>query len=42
MALTLVAKPDFSTDTWVATLPFRNTADREQLAAELLAAGLPP
>ena len=42
VALTLVAKPDFSTDTWVATLPFRNTADREQLAAELLAAGLPP
>ncbi|MFO1038358.1 MAG: adenylate/guanylate cyclase domain-containing protein [Geminicoccaceae bacterium] len=39
---TLVAKPDFSSAAWTATLPFRHEADRERLRAELLAAGLPP
>jgi adenylate cyclase len=39
---TLAAKPDFSSGTWVATVPFRYQEDRRRLLEELLAAGLPP
>jgi len=37
----LAARPDFSSGTWVAALPFRREADRGRLLEELRAAGLP-
>jgi adenylate cyclase len=39
---TLAAKPDFSSTTWLETVPFRHPEDRRRLLDELLAAGLPP
>jgi adenylate cyclase len=39
---TLAAKPDFSSTTWLETVPFRYPDDRQRLLEELLAAGLPP
>jgi adenylate cyclase len=42
VARALEAKPDLSVGSWFATLPFKREEDRERLAEELLAAGLPP
>jgi TolB-like protein len=42
VARTLAAKPDFSSAAWTASLPYRHAAYREQLRADLVAAGLPP
>jgi adenylate cyclase len=38
----LAAKPDFSSQAWAGSVPFRDEADRRRLLGELLAAGLPP
>jgi adenylate cyclase len=41
VAAVLAELPDFSSSTWVATLPYRHEADRRRLLDDLLAAGLP-
>jgi adenylate cyclase len=40
-AETLHLKPDFSTERYIASLPYKNTADREHLRDSLHNAGLP-
>ena len=40
-AETLRLNPDFSTETYIASLPYKNAADREQLRESLHKAGLP-
>jgi hypothetical protein len=40
-AETLGLNPDFSTEKYIASLPFKNTADREHLRDSLQRAGLP-
>jgi hypothetical protein len=40
-AATLAAKPDFTIESYVATLPYQNPADGDHLAEGLHKAGLP-